>query len=120
MLADEILELLQTKISANEFDCYIKQLKFNEKASNEDFIVFNATSELMAKFIKTRYAEKIAYLYEVKTGKKPEVEITSQTKLKNIKQNQVNVKQIKAQSSILNPGYTFENFVCGDSNQFAF
>ena len=94
MLADEILELLQTKISANEFDCYIKQLKFNEKASNEDFIVFNATSELMAKFIKTRYAEKIAYLYEVKTGKKPEVEITSQTKLKNIKQNQVNVKQI--------------------------
>ena len=120
MLADEILELLQTKISANEFDCYIKQLKFNEKASNEDFIVFNATSELMAKFIKTRYAEKIAYLYEVKTGKKPEVEITSQTKLKNIKQSQVNVKQIKAQSSILNPGYTFENFVCGDSNQFAF
>ncbi|MBF0901047.1 MAG: chromosomal replication initiator protein DnaA, partial [Campylobacter concisus] len=73
MLADEILENLSNQISPEEYQSYIKQLKFNEKASNEDFIVFNATSELMAKFIKTRYAEKIAYLYEVKTGKKPEV-----------------------------------------------
>ena len=32
----------------------------------------------------------------------------------------MDVKEIKAQSSLLNPSYTFENFVVGDSNQFAF
>ena len=120
MLADEVLELLSTEISPNEYEYYIKQLKFNEKASSDETVVFNAPNELIAKFIKTKYAAKIAHLFEVKTGTKPNVEITTQTKLKSSKQNQVNIKQIKAQSTLLNPAYTFENFVVGGSNEYAF
>ena len=48
------------------------------------------------------------------------IEISSTKSSKVSKQNQINVKQIKTQSSILNPSYTFENFVCGASNQYAF
>ena len=32
----------------------------------------------------------------------------------------IDVKEIKAQSSLLNPSYTFDSFVRGDSNQYAF
>ena len=120
MLADEILELLGAEISPNEYECYIKQLKFNEKASSPDLIVFSAPNGLIAKFIKTKYADKIAHLFEVKTGIKPQVNIALQNKNKSVKQNKIDVKQIKAQSDTLSQAYTFENFVVGDSNQFAY
>ena len=120
MLADEVLELLSAEISPNEYEYYIKQLKFNEKASSDETVVFNAPNELIAKFTKTKYAAKIAHFFEVKTGIKPNIEITTQTRLKSSKQNQVNIKQIKAQSTLLNPAYTFENFVVGGSNEYAF
>ena len=60
MLADEILENLSNQISHEEYQSYIKQLKFNEKASDDNLIVFTAPNELMAKFINTRYSDKIA------------------------------------------------------------
>ncbi|WP_295146004.1 chromosomal replication initiator protein DnaA [uncultured Campylobacter sp.] len=120
MLADEILELLGAEISPNEYECYIKQLKFNEKASSPDLIVFSVPNGLIAKFIKTKYADKIAHLFEVKTGIKPQVNIALQNKNKSAKQNKIDVKQIKAQSDTLSQAYTFENFVVGDSNQFAY
>ena len=120
MVANEVLELLSKEILPSEFECYIKQLKFNEKSSNSTNIVFNAPNEIIAKFIQTKYAAKIAHLFEVKTGQKPVVEVQAPTKTASKPAKKVDVKEIKAQSSLLNPSYTFENFVVGDSNQFAF
>ena len=120
MVANEVLELLSKEILPSEFECYIKQLKFNEKGSNSTNVVFNAPNEIIAKFIQTKYASKIAHLFEVKTGQKPVVEVQAPTKTAIKPAKKVDVKEIKAQSSLLNPSYTFENFVVGDSNQFAF
>ena len=120
MVANEVLELLSKEILPSEFECYIKQLKFNEKSSNSTNIVFNAPNEIIAKFIQTKYASKIAHLFEVKTGQKPVINVLAATKMQSKPAKKVDVKEIKAQSSLLNPSYTFENFVVGDSNQFAF
>ena len=120
MVANEVLELLSKEILPSEFECYIKQLKFNEKSSNSTNVVYNAPNEIIAKFIQTKYASKIAHLFEVKTGQKPVVEVQAPTKTQSKPAKKVDVKEIKAQSSLLNPSYTFENFVVGDSNQFAF
>ena len=120
MVANEVLELLSKEILPSEFECYIKQLKFNEKNSNSTNVVFNAPNEIIAKFIQTKYASKIAHLFEVKTGQKPVINVLVATKIQNKPAKKVDVKEIKAQSSLLNPSYTFENFVVGDSNQFAF
>jgi len=120
LVANEVLELLSKEILPSEFECYIKQLKFNEKSSNSTNVIFNAPNEIIAKFIQTKYAAKIAHLFEVKTGQKPVVEVQAPTKTTSKPAKKVDVKEIKAQSSLLNPSYTFENFVVGDSNQFAF
>ena len=120
MVANEVLELLSKEILPSEFECYIKQLKFNEKSSNSTNVVFNVPNEIIAKFIQTKYASKIAHLFEVKTGQKPVINVLAATKTQNKPAKKVDVKEIKAQSSLLNPSYTFENFVVGDSNQFAF
>nr|WP_315060230.1 chromosomal replication initiator protein DnaA [uncultured Campylobacter sp.] len=120
MVANEVLELLSKEILPSEFECYIKQLKFNEKSSNSTNVVFNVPNEIIAKFIQTKYASKIAHLFEVKTGQKPVINVLAATKTQSKPAKKVDVKEIKAQSSLLNPSYTFENFVVGDSNQFAF
>ena len=120
MVANEVLELLSKEILPSEFEYYIKQLKFNEKSSNSTNVVFNAPNEIIAKFIQTKYASKIAHLFEVKTGQKPVINVQAATKTQSKPAKKVDVKEIKAQSSLLNPSYTFENFVVGDSNQFAF
>lgn len=120
MVANEVLELLSKEILPSEFECYIKQLKFNEKSSNSTNVVFNAPNEIIAKFIQTKYASKIAHLFEVKIGQKPVINVQAATKTQSKPAKKVDVKEIKAQSSLLNPSYTFENFVVGDSNQFAF
>ncbi|EAK0827465.1 chromosomal replication initiator protein DnaA [Campylobacter fetus] len=120
MLADEVLELLNQEISKNEIENYISQIKFNEKSSNSENVIFTAPNELVAKFIQTRYASKIANIFEVKTGIKPVISITTQKNRVSIKAKDIDVKQIRTQSSLLNPSYTFESFVVGDSNQFAY
>ena len=73
MLADTVIELLKEEISSLEYDRYIKQLKFHEKASNSDQMVFLAPNILIANWVRTKYSDKIAHLFELKTGKKPEV-----------------------------------------------
>ncbi len=85
MLADNVIELLKEEISSLEYDRYIKQLKFNEKASNSDQMVFVAPNILIANWVKTKYVEKIAHLFELKTGKKPEIKIVLKEHLKNSK-----------------------------------
>jgi chromosomal replication initiator protein len=77
---------------------------------------------LVAKWIKTKYADKIAHLFELQNEVKPKIEITVG------KQTEKNVKTVTKQSSekqhskstYLNPSLTFESFIVGDSNQFAY
>nr|MCR4941592.1 chromosomal replication initiator protein DnaA [Campylobacter sp.] len=118
MLVNEILEMLRDKISPKEYDLYIKQLKFNEKSSSDNNVVFNAPNEFIAKFIKTKYSDKISYLYEVKTGKKPQITISTPLRRNTQKSSRVDVKKIK--NTDLIQDHTFENFVIGETNQFAY
>lgn len=124
MLADNVIELLKEEISSLEFERYIKQLRFNEKASNSEQMIFVAPNILIANWVKTKYAEKISHLFELKMGKKPEIKIILKEHLKTtkIKSNPVEIiEAIKnTKNTILNPSYTFNSFVVGSSNQYAY
>ena len=124
MLADTVISLLKEEISSLEYDRYIKQLKFHEKASNSDQMVFIAPNILIASWVRTKYCEKIGHLFELKTGKKPEIKIVLKEHLKVTRSKPIAIemadvnKNIK--STILNPSYTFGSFVVGSSNQYAY
>ena len=125
MLADTVIALLKEEISSTEYDRYIKQLKFSEKASNSDQMVFIAPNTLIANWIKTRYCEKLSHLFELKTGKKPEIKIILKEHIKSTKSKSASVEIINdsiksTKSTILNPSYTFDSFVVGSSNQYAY
>ncbi|MBV5278890.1 MAG: chromosomal replication initiator protein DnaA [Campylobacteraceae bacterium] len=124
MLADTIIGLLKEEISSLEYDRYIKQLKFHEKASNSDQMVFIAPNILIANWVKTKYCEKIAHLFEIKMGKKPEIKIILKEHIKVTKSKPVSLEMVEmtksAKNTILNPSYTFDSFVVGSSNQYAY
>lgn len=119
MDASALLSHFKEEVSKNEYENYISLLDFSEKNSKADSLVFTAPNELMAKFLQSKYAPKLAYFYEVQSGNKAKVQIQS-ISAKASKSRKLDIAQIKAQSTILNPSYTFENFVVGDSNQYAF
>ena len=126
MLADTILEMLRHEIPTQEFERYIQQLSFFEKASRSDLAVFTAPNILICNWVKTKYANKIAHLFEIKTGIKPTVKIVPENKKSHVSTSGASVplalfeetKQTK--STLLNPSYQFDSFVVGSSNQYAY
>ena len=114
-----ILLQLKDEITTFEFDNYISQITYNEKYSREDRIVLNAPNILIASWIKTKYADKIAHLFEIHNGLKPEVivEVINSNKKK---ENKSNIRNKQSSTTNLNPSFTFDSFVVGNSNTFAF
>jgi chromosomal replication initiator protein len=119
LLINSVLELLKHEIPLQEYDRFIKQLNFEEDESKSDTIVFTAPNPLIAKWVKTKYCNKIAYIYESKTGQKPNILIKTKGNIEGVKKEVLTEKK-KTTSTILNPSLTFDNFIAGSSNQFAF
>lgn len=123
-IGDSILDLLKQEINEIEYKRYIKQLSFCTEGSRSDYALFLAPNPLIASWVKTKYSEKIAHLFEVKTSIKPQVAV--ELKDKHTKKLQIPSTPTVASAqhsnhqSLLNPAYTFDNYVVGSSNQFAF
>ncbi|TKX31008.1 chromosomal replication initiator protein DnaA [Campylobacter aviculae] len=120
MNPNDILQNLKKELSENEYENYISTLKYNEKQSKADLLIFNAPNELIAKFIQTKYANKISHFYEVQSGIKATINIQAQSQKHTRSTIKIDIANIKAQSTILNPSFTFESFVVGDSNKYAY
>ncbi len=122
MLYEEVLRLLKEEISEGEYNRYIQKLHFDEKNSKSDIAIFVAPNPLISRWVKTKYAQKIVHLFEVKTGKKPKIEIItkSYSHQENSVQETPKKEPSSTHSSILNPSYTFDSFVVGSSNQVAY
>ncbi len=126
MLGQQILKLLQQEIPQIEYERYIKQLRYDEEASRSDIAVFHASNPLVARWVKTRYGDKLSHLFELKTGIKPQVIVDVKRPGKKeggTKRGEFSEPvggKPAAKSTILNPSYTFESFVVGSSNQFAY
>jgi len=119
-IGQDILEMLKEEISEIEYKRYIKQLSYSETLSKSNYAHFIAPNALIANWIKTKYSNQIAHLFEVKTGIKPLVKIALKSSNESVATTSNLVLPQQPQHSLLNPSHTFENFVVGGSNQFAF
>ncbi|HEX5622886.1 MAG TPA: chromosomal replication initiator protein DnaA [Sulfuricurvum sp.] len=118
-----VLQMLKNEISEVDYTRYIKQLHFNEEESKSNLAVYTAPNQLIANWIQTKYADKISHLFEIKTGVKPIVTISvkSQTTVTPTQSAAIiPIHSDKAPLALLNPSYTFQNFVVGGSNNFAY
>jgi len=117
-IGQEVLQALKEEISELEYNRYIKHLSYDAKKSTGDLAIFYAPNALVVNWIKNKYREKIAHLFEIKSGSKANVTIT----LKNTIEKRKTKKsmEVKQNSSLLNPSHSFDNFMVGGSNQFAY
>ncbi|MEF3191840.1 MAG: chromosomal replication initiator protein DnaA [Campylobacterales bacterium] len=123
MIFDTIKNLLKDEITPQEFERYIKQIHYNESASRSNLVVLEVPNPLLRSWIATRYSDKIAHLFELKTGIRPVVEVVVKNRHTRPKESseEITIQQSKGvKSTLLNPSHTFENFVAGPSNQFAY
>ena len=119
-IGQEILLKLKDEISEIDYNRYIKQLSFSTGQSKSNYAVYHAPNALIVNYIKRKFSDKIAHLFEVKTGTKTLVSIELKSTKKGKSAAKVQVNPEKTQHSLLNPSYTFENYVAGSSNQFAY
>jgi len=124
MIFDTITARLKSILSETEYTRYIAQVKYVEKESGSDLVILEVPNLLLANWIKTKYGTRIADLFELETGIKPEVKVRVKTLKKGRKKkSEVGPKessQNSAKSTILNPAYIFESFIIGGSNQFPY
>ena len=123
MIWNIILKELKKEITQEQYNRYIKNLVFDEENSQSDLKILLANNIFIANWVKRNYANKIALLFENETEIKPAIKIKVKEKQEN-KINKTNydikIVQINQKQSIINPSYTFETFVVGESNKFAF
>ena len=121
-IGQKVLFELKKEISETDYKRYIKKLVYDTKRSRSNLVYFSAPNMLVAKWIKTKYTNKLQHLFELQNEIKPEIEITvgkqtSKAPVTIIKQNS---EKSTSKSTYLNPSLKFDSFIVGDSNQFAY
>ncbi|HFQ62264.1 MAG TPA: chromosomal replication initiator protein DnaA [Epsilonproteobacteria bacterium] len=121
-IGQKVLFELKKEISEIEYERYIKKLVYDSKRSRSNIVYFSAPNMLVAKWVKTKYTDKLIHLFELQNQVKPELEITVGLQTKQTPATVVKHVNDKStsKSTYLNPSLTFESFIVGDSNQFAY
>ncbi len=117
-IGKEVLEILKEEITEVEYKRYIQHLVYDVKNSTNDLAIYYAPNAIVINWIKNKYSDKIAHLFEIKSGIKARVQISLKNTIE--KQKTKKVVEVKQGSSLLNPSHSFSNFMVGGSNQFAY
>jgi len=117
-IGQQILETLKEEITEVEFNRYIRHLTYDIKKSTSDLAIFYAPNALVVNWIKNKYKNKIEHLFEIKSHSKVTVQITLKNRVETRKSKKV--VEVKQGSSLLNQSHSFDNFMVGGSNQFAY
>jgi len=118
-IGQEILKKLKNEITEIEYKRYIMHLLYDTKKSTSDRAIFYAPNALVVNWIKSKYSKKISHLFEIKTGKKVYIDISFKNKAERQKTKKIAPLKHK-NSSLLNQSHSFDNFMIGSSNQFAY
>jgi chromosomal replication initiator protein len=126
-LYQEVLEIIQTKLSKPSFDTWLKSTK--AIAFNETSIVISAPNNFAKEWLENRYARLISSALLEYKGKEIEVKIVTEEDLKTTSTNRevssspyiskdTHVHE-EPSTNMMNSRYTFDSFVIGAGNRFA-
>ncbi|MFC7678974.1 chromosomal replication initiator protein DnaA [Paenibacillus sp. GCM10028914] len=121
-LWQQILSIIQTKLSKPSFDTWFKATK--ALTLNDHSVVISAPTTFAVEWLESRYTKLVSStVYEV-MGKQVEVRfVIEEAKPSEPAPQQpsppLQVSSDEIQSHMLNPKYTFDTFVIGSGNRFA-
>ncbi|WP_072679363.1 chromosomal replication initiator protein DnaA [Arcobacter sp. LA11] len=121
MTSKEFLSIIEKEANPADYKKYLKQLSYKKISSDDKLAVFEVSNKYIASWIKSKFTPVIQHCFEVYDGTKPDVEIKITGEKKSKKEIiSEKAKNETAESTILNPSYTFDSFVVGSSNQMAY
>jgi chromosomal replication initiator protein len=121
MTSKEFLTIIKKEANPADYKKYLKQLNYKKISSDEKLAVFEVTNKYIASWIKSKYTPIIQHCFEIYDGTKPDIEIKITGEKKSKKEIiSEKAKSETAESTTLNPSYTFDSFVVGSSNQMAY
>lgn len=121
MTNKDILSILKQETTSVDYERFLKQLNYKKNMSDDNVAVFEVANKYIANWIKTKYTNTIQQCFETLTGNKPKIDIRLAGEKKKTKKEMVEQEKAStAESTMLNPSYTFDSFVLGPSNQMAY
>lgn len=119
-LWNTILSIVKDRISDRHvFDSFLADSKVHKIDGNKIIVIVN--SALAASLLKTnaRYNNIIKDAIKIATESDYELELITSDEIKNVAEKPQTQKHQFFAHSVLNPKYTFDNFVVGDCNREA-
>ena len=107
---DNALKMLENELSIAQFNAYFKPLKLH--AVTGDTLIVEAPHQFALDAVRNRYMTMLFNVVSAAFGRKYEISAALAADIK---------KQLEQLSNtMLNSKYTFDNFIVGDSNSFAY
>ncbi|MCE3037092.1 chromosomal replication initiator protein DnaA [Helicobacter anatolicus] len=113
----DLREIFKKEFGYEAYNHLFSNMEYIVKSNNNDILLIIVPNIYIEQWIKTQYNKKILEIFEKYFKTQPEIHINKETKKTNVKSFKQNIQ--KTQNS-LNPSYTFETFIQGDSNKFAY
>lgn len=119
-LWDNFLKVIKSKLMSVSYDTWFKDTKLYD--IEKDKLIIEVPMSFHKTFLSTTYYDLIEEIITDLTGNTYELEFLIQEEIEEkkesiiIKEEEISNKNI---NSNLNPKYTFENYVIGDTNRFA-
>jgi len=121
LIFNKIKLSLQSSEDEINYNRYLKNLKLNKDKSTSNLLLIEVPNIYIATYLKRYYTQKIANLYKMETDILPEIQfITNSRKNSKIDYEKSIKKDISTSTAILIPEFTFESFIDGASNLFAY
>ncbi len=116
---NDFLNIIKSKLSSVSYDTWFKDTKLSK--ITEDSISIEVPMSFHKDFLNKNYYELIDNIITSITGKSYDINFVVEEDIVNNDIEINNIVQTKSNNfqSNLNPQYTFESFVIGDSNRFA-
>lgn len=116
---NDFLNIIKAKLSSVSFDTWFKDTKLAKITA--DTVCIEVPMSFHKDFLNKNYYELIDSTITTLTGRSYDINFVVEEDIVNNEIEINNTKQIKSNNfqSNLNPQYTFETFVIGDSNRFA-
>ena len=123
-LVSKIKELLKPEVTKISYDTWI--LPLDIRSIEGDHIVFTTISEFQKDFIENQYRSLIFNTLRYITNKDwtfSVIDLSKEEETDSVvivdNENKKSSEDVEINKSTLNPKYTFETFVVGNSNRFA-
>lgn len=119
-IGKEVISSLKLQLSDIEYNRYFKNIRFNEITSTDDIYNYEVDNVFILKWIQNKYLSVMQEKIEQKVKRKIKVNICKKGEISNIAEKHTSTVNKTKESFIINPSFLFDNFVVGQSNEFAF